>query len=53
MKELKEFQKLSTNIEANRTDINVMTQHISNRAGDFAKRRANLKKNRVHLTYKL
>ncbi len=30
MKELKEFQKLSTSIEANRTDINVMTQHISN-----------------------
>jgi len=44
MKELKEFQKLSTNIDANRTDINVMTQHISNRAGDFAKRRANLGK---------
>ncbi len=44
LKELKDFQKLSTNIDANRTDINVMTQHISNRAGDFAKRRANLKK---------
>ena len=44
MKELKEFQKLSTSIEANRTDINVMTQHISNRAGDFAKRRTNLGK---------
>ena len=44
MKELKDFQKLSLNVEANRTDINVMTQHISNRAGDFAKRRTNLGK---------
>ena len=44
MKELKDFQKLALDVEANRTDINVMTQHISNRAGDFAKRRTNLGK---------
>ena len=37
MKDLKEFQNLSKNIGANRTDINVVTQHISNRSGDFDK----------------